>query len=339
MALRQHHHFRIFAVAALVLAAAAAPALAQDWAGKGRLQGTVTDAQGQPVTAATITLARGQEGNGGGPAPLTTDARGRWSVLGLAGGPWRITIAKDGFVPSEGVAQANESGPTPPINVQLRPVPQGEQQPAGTGNTGGTAGTGAPSGGDLKAWIEQGNTLLKEKNYAGARAEYERALAQIPPEKPENKEAVAAVLRGIAATYYEEDNTDQAIATLKKALEVKPDDAAITQLLVNWLVGANREEEAKTYMARLPQGTTVDPNSLLNLGIKAYNDKKLEDAAGYFDRVVREHPELPDAYYYRGLVELAQNKTEPAKKDFQKLLELAPNHAKAAEVKEYLQAL
>ena len=111
------------------------------------------------------------------------------------------------------------------------------------------------------------------------------------------------------------------------------------QLLVNWLVAAKREEEAKTYMARLPQGTSIDPNSLLNLGIQAYNDKKFDEAVGYFDRVVREHPELPDGYYYRGLVELAQSKTDAAKADFEKMLEIAPTHAKAEEVKEYIKAL
>jgi Tfp pilus assembly protein PilF len=315
--------FGLAAAATALLLAAGAPAVAQDWAGKGRLQGMVTDQQGKPVEGARVTFGRGQEGKGGGPTPITTDAKGRWTILGLAGGVWRITIEKPGFVTSEGTAQVNESGgPTPPINVQLRPAAAQQPQPAA-----------GPSGNEILGWIQQGNTLLQEKKYAEARAQYEKALAQVQPANQ------PAILRGVATTYYEENNVDQAVATLKKALEIKPDDTQIVQLLVNWLVAANREEEAKTYMARLPQGTSVDPNSLLNLGIKAYNDKKLDDAWGYFDRVVREHADLAEGYYYRGLVELAQNKTAEAKKDFQKLLEIAPNHAKAAEVKEYLQAL
>ena len=99
-------------------------------------------------------------------------------------------------------------------------------------------------------------------------------------------------------------------------------------------------------MAKLPQGMTVDPNSLLNVGIKTYNEgikgknpKKFDDAIGYFDQVVKDHPENADAYYYRGMVYLAQNKTAQAKADFQKLLEIAPNHPHAAEVKEYVKSL
>jgi Tfp pilus assembly protein PilF len=316
---------RLAALAAvLLLAVGAAPAAAQDWAGKGRLQGVVTNENSQPIQGARITLARGEDGKGGGPAPLTTDAQGRWSHLGLAGGAWQITIELPGYVTSQGTAQVNEFGPVPPITIQLRPIPA--QQPAG-------GGTGGATREEMLAWIEKGNALLKEKKYAEARTEYERVLAQLPAENQ------PPLLRGIATTYYEEDNLDQAVATLKKAVEIKPDDAELLQLLVNWLVAADREEEAKTYMARLPQGTKIDPNSLLNLGIKAYNEKKLDEAAGYFDRVVREYPDLPEGYYYRGLVALAQNKSDVAKADFQKLLEIAPDHAKAAEVKEYLAAL
>lgn len=319
------HPHRVFAAAmVLLLVAAGAPALAQDWKGKGRLQGIVTDQAGKPVAGAKVTLGRGQEGTGGGPSPLTTSQNGAWSVLGLAGGMWRVTIEMPGYVTSVGTVNVGESGPTAPIKVTLKPASQQQQQQPAAGGS---------AGDEVRGWLQKGDDYLKAKQYAEARAEYERALPQLQPVNQ------AVVLRGIAATYYEEKNLEQAIATLKKALELKPDDTAVTQLLVNWLVAANREEEAKPYIARLPQGTTVDPNSLLNLGIKAYNDKKLDEAVGYFDRVVREHPDLPDGYYYRGLVELAQSKTDAAKADFQKLLEIAPDHAKAAEVKEYLKGL
>jgi tetratricopeptide (TPR) repeat protein len=323
MALRPYRMF--VAAAVLLIAAAGAPAVAQDWSGRGRLQGTVTDQQGQPVEGAKITLTRGQDGKGGGPAPLTTNSKGSWSVLGLAGGPWQVSIEKPGFVVSVGSVNVNEFGVVPPIKVTLRPVPPEQQQPAAAQGQGGN---------EVMDWLKHGDALLKEQKWAEARAEYERALPKL--QQPHDQ---ATVLKGVAVTYYEEKNLDQAVASLKKAIELKPEDTAAMQLLVNWLVAAGREPEAKEYMAKLPQGTTIDPNSLLNLGIKAYNEKKLDEAAGYFDRVVREHPELPDAYYYRGLVLLAQNKTADAKADFQKLLDLAPNHPKAAEVKEYLKAL
>src|SRR5262245_8331113 len=84
---------RIFeAAAVLLLVAAGAPARAQDWTGRGRLQGTIVDQANKPVEGAKVTLGRGQDGKGGGPAPVTTDRNGHWSFLGLGGGQWQVSI-------------------------------------------------------------------------------------------------------------------------------------------------------------------------------------------------------------------------------------------------------
>jgi Tfp pilus assembly protein PilF len=319
------------AVLAAVLLLAGLPALAQSWAGHGRLQGIVTDSQGKPVEGAQITLLQGEGDQAKGPKPFQTDKAGKWAMLGLAGGQWRILIDKPGFVPSEGRTSVVEGGVgvPQPIRVSLKEITK-ERAQAAQAQAQAKAG---PGGKEIVGWIEEGNRLLQEQKYADARAQYEKALGQL------DKANQAPVLRGVAVTYYAEKKLPQGIDTLKQVLALTPDDQQSLQLLVNWLVEAGREDEAKTYMAKLPQGATVDPNTILNLGIKAYNEKKLDEATRDFDRVVNEHPELPDAYYYRGLVYLAQNKPAKAKADFQKLLELAPDHPKAAEVKEYIKSL
>ena len=77
----------LLALFALILAAA--PAQAQAWAGKGRLQGSLKDEQGKPVQGATITLRKGTDRvdpKADGPKPLLSDKNGKWSILGLGGG-------------------------------------------------------------------------------------------------------------------------------------------------------------------------------------------------------------------------------------------------------------
>jgi tetratricopeptide (TPR) repeat protein len=320
-----------FAVPAILLLLAGIPAFAQSWAGHGRVQGVVTDSQNKPVEGAKITLRKGEGADAKGPKEIYTDKAGRWSFLGLAGGQWAILIDKQGFIPSEGrtnIVEGSFDVPQP-IRIALKEIDEAQAKAQAQASQ----KAAGPSGNDVKGWIQQGNDLLQQQKYADARAQYEKALAQL------DKANQAPVLRGVAVTYYAEKNLPQAIETMKQVLVLTPDDAQATQLLVNWLVEAGKEEEAKTYMAKLPQGASVDPNTLLNLGIKAYNEKKLDEAARDFDRVVKEHPDLPDSYYYRGLVLLAQNKPALAKADFQKLLELAPNHPHAAEVKEYIKSL
>lgn len=305
-------------LAAVLCAAAGSPVLAQVWTGRGRVQGVVTDEQGKPVEKAKVTFRKGEVG----PEPVLTDAKGRWVVGRLIGGDWTVYIEKEGYQLSEGSVKVNEYGSVPPIPVTLKKATIQE------------AAAADPKGAEAMGYITKGNELLTAQKYAEARAEYEKALPLLDAANQ------PAVQRGIAMALYQEGKVDQAVETLKTGvLAVKPDDSQALQLMVNWLVGAGKEEEAKQYIARLPQGATIDPSSLLNLGIKAYNEQKLDEAATQFNRVVQENPRLPDAYYYRGLVYLAQGKTAEAKADFQKLLEIDPNHDKAGEVREFLKSL
>ncbi|HYO16071.1 MAG TPA: tetratricopeptide repeat protein [Thermoanaerobaculia bacterium] len=312
----------------LLLLAVGVPVWGQAWAGKGRLQGQVRDESGKPIQGAKVVLRKDVTDrvveSTDGPKAILTDKNGRWSILGLAGGEWGVLIEKEGYMVSEGRLKVNEFGPAQPVNVTLKVIPkevieQAEKQ---------------SETGQAKAALEQGNALLQQQKYAEARAAYEAGMAKLP-----DSSLHPAILRAIADTYHKEGNTDQAVAALKKALALAPQDPVTLQLMVNLLAAAGREAEAKTYMEQLPQGTTVDPAVLLNLGIKAFNEGKMDQAFAEFDRVVKENPQLPDAYYYRGLVYLNQGKNAEAKADFQKLVELDPNHANAAEAREFLKDL
>lgn len=309
----------------LLLFLAGLPASAQRWAGRGRLHGEIKDDQGRPVEGAQVWLRLGDaaidpNNPGDGPKPVTTNKNGKWSILGLAQGAWRVLIVKEGFLPSEGNVKVNESGPPPQaIIIALKPMS--------------AAQASAQQGPSVLDIIEEGNQLLTQEKYAEARAAYEKALAQLDPENH------PAILRGIARTWFQEKQPDKAVQVLQQALQIKPDDAESLRLIINLLVAQGKEQEAQQYMARLPQGETVDPATLLNIGIKHYNDGKMPEALAEFNRVVTENPNLPDAYYYRGLAFLASGKSAEAKADFQKLLELDPKHANADEAREFLKSL
>ena len=307
--------------------AAAVPGHTQAWAGRGRLQGVVKDEGGKPVQGAKITLRKGTDRvdpKAPGPDAITTDKNGKWSILGLGEGPWGILIEKEGYIPSEGQAPVNEFGPAQPINVVLKVIPKEVIQKAEQESTAGQA----------KAAIERGNALLNEGKFAEARASYQAGMAKL-----DDKTLHPAILRAIADTYYRENKVNEAIDTLKQALALAPDDVDSLRLITNLLVAANRESEAQAYMAKLPQGTTMDPNTILNLGIKAFNEGKMDQALAQFDRAVKENPNLADAYYYRALTYLNQDKKPQAKADLQKLLEIDPNNKYAKDARDMLKDL
>jgi tetratricopeptide (TPR) repeat protein len=327
--MRQRKLFLFFVMAAVFAAALPLPLSAQSWAGRGRLQGEIRDEQGKPIEGATITLRKGNERvdpKAEGPKQITTNKNGKWSTLGLGQGAWGILIEKAGYMPSEGQVQVNEFAVAQPINITLKVIPKEVMQKAeeASGNA------------KAKGAIEQGNALLGQSKFAEARAQYEQALGFLEVDDPV---LTSSIQRTIARTWFEEGKTDQAITTLEKSLQVKPDDVETLQLISTLLVSAGREKEAEAYIAKLPAGTKVDPNSLLNLGIKLYNGKDFTGALDKFDHVVKDNPELATAYYYRGLTYLAMNKSAEAKADFQKLLEIEPNHPNAEEVREFIKAL
>jgi tetratricopeptide (TPR) repeat protein len=316
----------------VLLAVASVPAWGQSWAGRGRLQGTVKDEAGKPIQGATIVLRKTTERvdpKTDGPKTLTTDKNGKWATLGLAGGSWGVLIQKEGYMDSEGQVNVEEYsvGVPQPINIVLKKPTQQQVQAA-------QAQQQPSAGAQAKEAIEKGNALLAAGKFAEARAAYEEGMGKL-----EDKSLHPAIYRAIADSYYKEGKANEAIDSLKKALEIAPNDPDTLQLLVNLLASTGHEEEAKTYMARLPQGTKFDPAIGLNVGIKAFNGGKMDEALKEFNDVIAANPSLADAYYYRAMVYLNKQQNAQAKADLNKLLELDPNSKFAKDAKDFLKEL
>lgn len=341
---------RVAWILCLLVAVAFAPVAAQDWAGRGRVRGTVKDEAGKPIEGAKVTL-RYDRAPETGPEAIQTDEKGIWGFMGLASGAWRVLIEKDGYVPSEGVFEVSQVGAGARINVTLRPA---EVEQVDT------------RGQEALAAIEAGNAMLTAGRPAQARAKYEEAIALLPAEHH------APILQGIASTHIAEKQPAKAVSVLESALALDPanadlkrelaralyesgdqarsvtmleevvaatNDTASLKLLIDLLVLGGREADAQRYMAQLPAGEKVNVETVLNAGIKFYNEGKLDQAMEQFDRAVAENAEAAEPYYYRGLVHLAAGRNKESAADLKKFLELAPGHEKAAEAREFLKHL
>ncbi len=361
-----------------LLLALAHPAPAQDWAGRGRVDGLVKNEAGEPIEGAKITLFKGADQEAG-PDPLYTDDRGRWSYLGLAGGNWNALIDADGYKGGSATFHINEFDPGPPVKVTLRPSPyagidrgdelleQGQLAAARAEYEKALPELEPGPAARLRSRI--GDTYLQEGNHEAARAEYQQALTHILPGEQAHirlqlgnsyqsqgdyvaarthyeqalpllaPEGQAEVLLAIARGHGLEENSDAAIQALERALEAAPEHPQALQLMADLLTRAGRGEEADAYLARIPEDAALPPDMLLNRGIDYYNEGNMEEALKLFDRAVTGNPEMAESYYYRGLVYLGQGKNAEAAADLKKLLELDPDNAHAAEAKEFLSFL
>ncbi len=308
---------RYLALAVVLALTLGAAASAQSWAGKGRIQGRVKGPDGNPLEGVKVTLTlNGVEGHG--PEPFYTDGKGRWSYLGLTGGQFSVLLEFEGMLPGETSIRVSEFGAGPNLKYQMKPIPRDLAQEAADRR---------------RKLIDDGNAYLEQGKPAEARALFEEVMGELE----ESQHPI--LLRAIARTHYDEKNLDKAIATLEQALALAPDDVESLQLAINLLVAEGREAEAQAYMARLPEGSKVDANAVLNMGIQAYNDNDIENALEHFDRAASENPNMPEVFYYRGLANLNSGNNEQAVADFRKVLELDESYSKADEVKQFIEYL
>jgi tetratricopeptide (TPR) repeat protein len=310
------------ALAALAAAALALPAAAQDWSGRGRLNGVVLDEADKPIAGATIRL-RIESSPEQGPPDMQTDKKGKWSYLGLLGGPWTVKVVAEGYVPSEGIVKVNEFQPNPLVSLKLRRATAAE-----------IAAVVDPKLAEAQGAIERADVFLRQRNAPAARAEYEKAL---PLLEGANRQIVQ---RKIALCWSAEGNDEAAVTTLEASLAEAPGDADTLRLLVDQLVAMGRNDEANTYIAQMAQGGgSLDPNTLLNMGINLLNDSKDEEALAKFEQVVSMRPDWADGYYFRGRALLVLGRLAESKADFQKVLDLDPNNQYAEDCREFLKSL
>ena len=226
-------------------------------------------------------------------------------------------------MPYKTTIQLSEVDRFPSMDIKLQPAPKAapKADPAVPKN----------AAAEVVPILEHGNQLLLAKDFAGARAEYEKGLAAIPNN--------AIILKAIAQTYYGEKNLDKAIETLQKAVGIDPTDTTAQVLLGELQLEKGNVDEGQATLAKLPPDTITDSAVYVNLGIVLLNKKRAQEAWEYFDKAVKLAPAEADTYYYRGLTEMQLKKKAEARADFQKYLELAPTGDYAADVKEYLKSL
>jgi Flp pilus assembly protein TadD len=317
------------AVVLLALCSTAAPA--QDWrGGKARLDGIVKNAKGEPVEGCKVVMRWGRSTHGG--PDLTTDKKGRWAIGGLVGGPWDIDFEAPGFAPKKISVDLQEGGRNPTVDVQLDA--QQAAAPAAAG--------AAPSepeilvGGkkiskETAAAIEAGNDAMNARNWAAARENYSKALAELPDNVP--------LLQRVAAAYLGEGKPEEALRYARQVTEKDPQDYNAWRMVAEIELQRGNLEAGLAALEKIPADKVTDAQPYLNIGILYINKKKPAEAEPAFDRAIAIQPNLADAYYYRGLARMQLKKSAEAKADFRKALELAPNGPDAKDIQELLKSM
>lgn len=277
--------------------------------GRGRLQGIVTDPDGKPVAGAAITLAP-SDGNTA-PIKAKTDAKGRWSALGLTAGQWNIDIEAPGFQPSRGTANVSELQMIPPIKTTMQKVVEETEVPASEIKT-------APSvPQEAIDAVDAGQALMDAQKYKEAVVEFEKALVHLPDN--------ASLKQVLSQAYYKSGEVAKAVAMLEALTAADPANTGLALLLTNLYLENGQLDQGRALLQNLPPGTITDPTVYANVGILFLNKNNPSDALTYFAKAVDLDMTRAESYYYRGLAEVQLKKMKEAKASFEKVVALAPD--------------
>lgn len=296
-----------FVFAVMTLAAAVS---AQTWKGIGRMAGKVLDGEGKPIPEATVKLNCAAKG--GGPT-LTTDKKGGWSFLGLSVCAWSIEVTAKGYTGLAVVVNmASEEVRQPPVNLTLEKV------------------QGPPP--ELLAAMKAGDEALAASNWAVARENYEKILKLQPELGPQ-------VYPRMARTYVGEKNPTKAIEYLELSMATDPNRVELRLAAAQAALDAGLTAKGMEFLAAIDDAAVKGSDGYFNIGVSFLRASDLTNAIAYFSKAIAKDPRLGDAYYWRAMCYVRENKLPDAKADMQKVLEIDPAGQYAEKAKTVLDQL
>ena len=298
-----------FGIASFVLAGAQA-----------RLKGKVTDASGNPVDGATITVTT--------PnlrlfkVTLKSDKKGDYgTILNDATIPYHLKFEKDGFVPME-VDKKVPVGDVGVVDAKLQSTTQAAAHAA-------AAAPAALSPTDQAALkFNEGVDLLNAGNKPGAEAKFIEAVGK-NPDLPQGWQALTTLA-------YEKKDWAKTLEYGQKAVELDPSLTQIYGVLASAAQQSGDKKAAAEWQAKFETANPDTPESLYNKGVEAYNKKKIKDAEILLQKAVEAKPDFALAHFWLGMVSFNLNKKAAAREHLEKYLSLDPNGSEAGTAKEIL---
>jgi tetratricopeptide (TPR) repeat protein len=167
-----------------------------------------------------------------------------------------------------------------------------------------------------------GMLSLAKKNFAAARAAYERALKLDPLSFP--------ATAGLAAIEMLEKNGDAATARVESRLAQSPDDVRLLLLAARVFAGTNQSAKAERALRRVVELAPADSTAYGMLGQIYVAQGRLKEAREEFDAVASRDPKNVGARTLAAMLSHSTNDLEDAKKRYRAILENTPDAAVAA---------
>ena len=293
-----------------ILIALALSLPAQDYKGKGRLSGIVTDEAGAPLEGVTVKLFNPAAQGG---VTVTTDKSGKWLAAWIRSGSWNLDFSKIGYAPKKISVDISENKKNPEIELTLTKI------------------EGLALTDDIMGQLGRGNELFESGDFAGALTVFEKLIAENPDAYP--------IYVNIGNCHFAQEKYDLAEASYLKVLEKDPQNAGAIIAIGNCYANRGESDKAMEWYAKIEFEKITDPVVLYNLGTNYYSSAKFEEALKFYRRAYEIQKDSVDALYQLGLTYVNLQKNAEAVAAFEDYLKLDPDSERAAQVKGFLEYL
>jgi tetratricopeptide (TPR) repeat protein len=284
--------------------------VAQDYKGRGRVGGIVTDEAGNPLEGVSVKLFSLKASDG---LTVMTDKNGKWMAAWIRSGGWNIDFSKIGYSTKKISAEISETKRNPDIEIKLAKI------------------EGIVLTDEMKDLIEKGNALFDKADYAGALAVYEEILAKFPDAYP--------IEMNIGNCYFAQEKYDLAEPHYLKVLEKEPQKAEAIIAVGNGYANRGDSAKAMEWYGKIEFEKIEDPIVLYNLGTNYYNNAKFDEALKFYQKSVEKQKDSVDALYQLGLTYINLQKNAEAIAAFESYLRIDAGSPRAAQVTGFLEYL
>ncbi len=310
-----------FTTLVIIIAAALVPPASAQWAGRGRMLGTISDPEGNPVKGAKVTVVHADSGKG--PKSATTNEKGEWKVGGLAFGSWNIDVAAEGFVTRAIVVQFTAGNATKRVDIPLEVAKP----------------LGPPP--ELLENLTAGDDAYQDGRYAVAREFYIAAMELwkgLEDNLPTPAD-LAEIHMQIARCYSQEENYEKELEHLDEVLAVSPDNMEIRSLMAQEALKGGLTERGLELLEGVDDSTITDPAFFFNVAAILLNQGKSSEAIPYLTKSIAADPTFAEAHFQRALAYFGVQDYDNAKLDCEKVIELDPDSQQGETAKRLIEAI
>jgi Tfp pilus assembly protein PilF len=299
--------------AAVLVISAATQAAAQI----GRVGGVVRDEDGQPVKGATVTA---ENPNIAQSLTATTDAKGRFIMIGLRGGQWRFLAQAPGHMAQWGTLAVRMGAPNPPIAFTL--------PKSGAAAFGPLAGI---SNKELQTVLSEAEAAFEQERWDDAVAGYRDVMSR--------SATLSVINLQIGAAYRRKKDFPAAIAAYTALLKLDPDNAKAHVGIAETEIERGDSKAAETGLLKAAESAAAGREVFFNLAELMFARNETSEAARWYQKASDADPFWGKPIYKLGLCAERMGDGDGAAKLMARVIAVDPVSQEAALAKASLESL